>query len=164
MLLLTPENKTFDTSLIGAAVPDEMYSSLDLSNMNNVDYFFNHILQVTTFTAFSVKLQIGEYEIVVPLNWQILLGDEESGMMEVCSIENILNMQNPCAFVYNPISSMYAKFLPVKITAVYQIYTKWTVPCLDRRNMLTVPLTEGDKPLCAYFADDNDKFQDFTFG
>ena len=61
MLVLTPENKPFDMNTVGDRVPNEMYCSLDLSNVKESDYFFHQILSTVNFSAMSAELQIGNF-------------------------------------------------------------------------------------------------------
>lgn len=164
MNILTPENHAFDVDQITDTIPEEMYCVLDLGEHGNSDYYFRHIHNVVSFNSISVDLQIGNDVVQVPLGWQILLGDEDSGMLEMCTIENILNMKEPCAFVYNPIRSMYARYLPVKVLRIFTFPIKWQMPMLQRKNLLAVPLCNGENPLCAYFADENEKIQDLYLG
>ncbi len=85
-------------------------------------------------------------------------------MMEMCTIENILNMKDPRAFVYNPIRSMYPRYEPVKVLRVFTLTTKWQIPMLPKKNLLAVPLCNGTNPPCVYFADENEKIQDLFLG
>ena len=164
MNVLTPENFAFEVDQIADTIPEEMYCVLDLSQHGDSDYYFRHILNIVSFNSISADLQIGDNVVQVPLGWQILLGDEESGMLEMCTIENILNMTEPCAFVYNPIRSMYPRYLPVKVLRVFTLPTKWQMPMLQKKNLLALPLHNGENPLCAYFADENEKIQDLYLG
>lgn len=165
MLVLTPENMPFDMASVGEYQPEELYCSLNLSNLEDTDYFFKHILSTVTFTAMTAELKIGEMVTQVPINWQILLGDEETGMMEMSTIEDLLAMKHqPTAFVYNPINSLYPRFLPVKVNAIYTVNVKWQVPMLSKSHLLAIPLECKEKPLCAFFADENDKFPEFVLG
>lgn len=161
MLVLTPENVPFDMASISEYAPDEMYCTLDLSDLEDTDYFFHYILNMVDFTAMSAELQIGDMVTTVPINWQVLLGDEETGMMEMSTVEDLFSLKHPHAFVYNPVNSLYPRFLPIKVRAIYTINVKWQVPMLNKSNLLAVPLERKEKPLCAFFADENDKFPDF---
>lgn len=165
MLVLTPENKPFDMASIGEFTPNELYCSLNLSDLTDTDYFFKYILSTVTFTAMTAELLIGDMVTQVPINWQILLGDEDTGMMEMASIEDILAMREPPnAFVYNPVNSLYPRFLPVSVKSLYTVNVKWQVPMLSKSHLLAVPIQRKEKPLCAFFADENDKFPDFLLG
>lgn len=160
MLVLTPENNAFEMDLVTEDIPDEMYCVLDLSDTGDSDFYFRHINNTVSFNSISADLQIGNKIIQIPLGWQILLGDEETGMVEMCTIENILNMKKPTAYVYNPIRSMYARFEPVKVLRVFTLTTKWQIPMLSKKNLLCVPLNTGPNPSCVYFADENEKISD----
>lgn len=162
MNILTPENIAFDVDQVTDTVPDEMYSVLDLSSLEDADYYFKYIYNTVSFNSMSADLQIGDKVLQVPLLWQILLGDDDTGMMEMCTIENLLNIKHPRAFVYNPISSMYPKYEPVKLLRVFNITTKWQIPMIPKKNLLTIPLSNDYKPDCVFFADENEKIQDFV--
>lgn len=164
MNVLTPENNAFDVDLVTDTIPEEMYCVLDLSENGDSDFYFRHILNTVSFNSISADLRIGEKVIQVPLGWQILLGDEETGMVEMCTIENLLNMKDPKAYVYNPIRSMYARFEPVTVLRVFSLTTKWQIPMLPKKNLLCVPLCNGENPPCVYFADENEKIPDLYLG
>ena len=164
MNILTPENYAFEMDQIHDTVQDEMYCVLDLSSVEDADYYFRHILNTVSFNSVSADLQIGDNTVQVPIGWQILLGDEDTGLLEMCTIENLLNTKEPQAFVYNPIRSMYPKFMPVKVLRVFTLSTKWQIPMVPRKNLLAVPLKKGDNPPCVYFADEKEKIQDLFLG
>jgi hypothetical protein len=164
MNILTPENYSFEMDLVSDTIPEEMYCVLDLSSVEDADYYFKHIHNTVSFNSISADLQIGNHVVQVPLGWQILLGDEDTGMMEMCTIENILNMKDPRAFVYNPIRSMYPRYETVKVLRVFTLTTKWQIPMLPKKNLLAVPLFNGKNPPCVYFADENEKIQDLFLG
>ena len=77
---------------VGDHVPNEMYCALDLSSIANSDFYFHDIMSTVNFSAMAAELQIGEFQTQVPMNWQILLGDEDTGMMEMATIEDLLSL------------------------------------------------------------------------
>lgn len=164
MNVLTPENYSFEMDQVIDTIPNESFCVLNLISMEDADFYFRHILNTVSFNSISVDLKIGQYVIQVPLQWQILLGDEDTGMLEMCTIENILNMKEPKAYVLNPLRSMYARFEDVQVLRVFTLPTKWQIPMLPRKNLLAVPLRNGENPMCAFFADENEKIQDFFLG
>lgn len=164
MNVLTPENVSFEMDQVIDTIPNEMFCVLNLNCMEDADFYFRHILNTVSFNSISVDLKVGEHIIQVPLQWQILLGDEDTGMLEMCTIENILNMKEPKAYVLNPIRSMYARFEDVKVLRVFTLPTKWQIPMLPKKNLLAVPLYNGTNPRCVFFADENEKIQDFYLG
>lgn len=164
MNILTPENVSFDMDQVIDTIPNKMFCVLNLNSMEDADFYFRNILNTISFNSISVDLQVGEHIIQVPLGWQIMLGDEDTGMLEMCTIENILNMKEPKAYVMNPISSMYPRFEDVKVLRVFTLPTKWQIPMLPKKNLLAVPLSNGEKPKCVFFADENEKIPDLYLG
>ena len=164
MNVLTPENVAFDMDLVADEQPNKMFCILDLSDMEYTDYYFKNIMNTVAFNSISAELQIGSNKIQVPLGWQILLGDEDTGMVEMCTIENLLNMKEPRAYVYNPIRSMYAKFEEVKVLHIFTLSVKWQIPYLQKKNLLAVPMRNGTNPPCVFFADENEKIPDLYLG
>lgn len=164
MNILTPENYAFDMDLVTDTVPEELFCVLDLSDLKNSDFYFKNIWNTVSFNSMSALLQIGKDTIKVPLSWQILIGDEDTGMVEMCTIENLLNMKEPKAYVYNPRRSLYPKFEDVKVLHVFTVAIKWQIPMLPKKNLLAVPLCNGYNPPCVYFADENEKIQDLYLG
>lgn len=164
MNILTPENYAFDMDQVTDTIPDEMFCVLDLSDLEYTDFYFKHINNTVSFNSISAELQIGKEKIQVPLSWQIMLGDEDTGMVEMCTIENLLNMKEPKAYVYNPLRSLYAKFEDIKVLHVYVLPKKWQIPYLLKKNLLAIPLCTGSNPPCVFFADENEKIQDLYLG
>ena len=56
-------------------------------------------------------------------------------------------------FCFNPIRGYMPSFLKLEIINTWPD-VKWYFPKLKPGQMLAVPLTEGDKPMCAYFIKD----------
>ena len=164
MLILTPENKVFDMNTVGDYAPEEMFCSLNLSSLKDADYFFHNIMSTVNFSAIAAEIQIGDFTTQLPINWQILLGDDDSGMIETASIDDLMSLKDPHAFVYNPISSKYVSFVPIKVKNIFTINVRWQIPLLAKSNMLAVPIEYGNKPACIFVADDIDRFPDFVLG
>ena len=164
MLVLTPENVGFEMTTVIDTAPDEMYCVLDLSDVDNADYYFHNILNTVSFSAMTAELQIGNTKLSVPFSWQILVGDEESGMMEMCAIEDLMNVKEPHAFVYNPIKSMFPSYEPVKVNNIFTINARWQIPMLNKKHLLAVPLSTKENPKCVFLAEEVDKFPDFFIG
>lgn len=162
--ILTPENLPFNLDLVNGVVPNEMFCALDLSNLREADYYFHDIMSVVTFSSMLVELQVGDFCIDVPFNTQILIGDDDTGMLEMTSIEDLLTIKEPHAYVVNPLKSLYPRYLPLSINRVFQAVRKWQMPLLPNKNLLSVPIESKPIPLCILLADENDKFPDFFLG
>ncbi len=61
MNVLTPENYAFEMDLVTDTIPEEMYCVLDLSTVEDADYYFKHILNTVSFNSISADLQIGNH-------------------------------------------------------------------------------------------------------
>ena len=57
------------------------------------------------------------------------------------------------ALLFNPLSSYKLDFADIKITNFYND-VKWYFPKMKPGHLLSVPITEGNKPECAFFVKD----------
>jgi hypothetical protein len=87
---------------------------------------------------------------MMPVDWSIAVGDSESGSdLEVLPLTSI-NDRGFEAFLFNPLTSFKVDFGTVKITNFYSD-VKWYFPKVKNGQLLSIPITEGDNPLCAFF-------------
>ena len=155
MNILTVNNTAFELNQMPEEVDDLRYFVLDWNDPKNVDYHAVPLIFMETFHAPAAVLKIGEHIIQVPLDWYIVIGEKEHGDPESVPIMNI-NDRGFSAFVLNPISSFRADFLPLEIINVYQD-VRWFTPKLKHGHILSVPLENKPKPLCAYFVKETNK-------
>lgn len=154
MRILTLENKCFMLNNL----PDELeedvrFAVLDNSDPKNPDFFFVPLIFLESFTAPAMVLEIGGQEITMPLDWSIVVGDHESGMdLEVLPLTS-LNDRGFDAFLYNPLSSFKIDFGDIKIVNFYND-VKWFFPKMKNGQLLSVPISTGSQPLCAFFVKD----------
>jgi hypothetical protein len=151
MQILTLENQTYFLNDLPDEVEDDLrFSVMDNSDPSNPDYFFIPLIFLESFTAPAAVLQIGKFEITMPLDWCTIVGDPESGPdMEVLPLTS-LNDRGFKTFCFNPVSSFRPNFLEIDIINVYQD-VKWYFPKMKPGQLLTTPLHKGKTPLCAYF-------------
>ena len=138
-------------------VPDEVedlrFCILDNSNPKDPDYFFIPLIFLESFNSPALVLKIGDDIIRMPVDWQILIGENDLGDLEVVPLTSI-NDRGFSAFCFNPISSFKPTFGQIEIVDIYQD-VKWYFPKLKPGQLLAVPLEAGvEKPLCAYFVKD----------
>lgn len=157
MLILTNENNTFDLNLIGNRLAtDVRYGVFDFSDKQNADYFFRPLFMYESFNMSAFEVMIGDYKILVPAEWSIVLGDKESGDIEIVPLEDI-NERDFKALVYNPIGkSSWPKFEKLKITDLY-LDIRWAVPRLGVHNFLMAPLHKGPNPECIMLINEKDQ-------
>ena len=150
MRILTLDNECFEMNELPDEIDELRFSILDNSNPEDVDFYFIPLVFLESFTAPSAVLQIGKYNLQIPLDWQILIGDPEIGDLEIVPVSSI-SERGFQAFCSNPMSTFKPEFLNVNITDIYSD-VKWYFPKIKTGQMLSVPLTEGKAPICAYFA------------
>jgi hypothetical protein len=151
MQILTLDNKTFHLNNLPEEVDDNMrFSVLDNSNPNEPDFFFQPLIFLESFNSPAVVLRIGKHEIQMPLDWCIVVGCRESGNdLEVVPLTSLTD-RGFDAFVFNPLTDFKFSFGEIEILNIY-MDVKWYFPKMRNGHILATPLTDGDKPPCAYF-------------
>ena len=151
MKILTLENQCFNLDELPDTIEDDVrFSVLDNSDPKNPDFFFVPLIFLESFSSPAMVLEIGGKEITMPVDWSIAVGDSESGSdLEVLPLTSI-NDRGFEAFLFNPLTSFKVDFGTVKITNFYSD-VKWYFPKVKNGQLLSIPITEGDNPLCAFF-------------
>jgi len=152
MRILTLDNTTYEMNDIPDEVEDLRFCVFDNSDPKEPDYFFIPLIFLESFNSPALVLRIGNNVIKMPVDWQILIGEPDLGDLEVVPLTSI-NDRGFNVFCFNPRSSFKPEFFPIEIVDIYQD-VKWYFPKLKPGQLLAIPLTLGDKPLCAYFVKD----------
>ena len=154
MTILTLENKCFSLNNLPEQIEEDVrFAVLDNSDSKNPDFFFMPLIFLESFSAPAMVLEINGKEITMPIDWCIAVGDSHSGNdLEVLPLTS-LNDRGFEAFLFNPLTSYTCKFGEIKITNFYND-VKWYFPKMKNGQLLSVPVQEGDNPLCAYFVKD----------
>jgi len=154
MRILTLENECFNLDDLPETIEDDVrFSVLDNSNPKEPDFFFVPLIFLESFSAPAMVLDIGGHEITMPVDWSVAVGCSESGNdLEVLPLTSI-NDRGFEAFLFNPLSSFKTDFAEIKIVNFYTD-VKWYFPKMKNGQLLSVPIREGAKPLCAYFVKD----------
>ena len=154
MRILTLDNMCFNLDDLPDQIEDDVrFSVLDNSDPRNPDFFFIPLIFLESFSAPAMVLDIGGQEITMPVDWSIAVGCSESGNdLEVLPLTSI-NDRGFEAFLFNPLKSFKTEFAEIKIVNFYTD-VKWYFPKMKNGQLLTVPITEGKNPLCAYFVKD----------
>jgi hypothetical protein len=153
--ILTIDNELFDMNNLPDEIDDLRYGVLDYSDPNNVDYLFVPLVFLESFNAPSAVMKIAGHTFQMPLDWSIIIGEPEVGEPEIIPIMS-LNDRGFKAFVLNPLTGYMPKFETVEIINVYP-EIKWYFPKLKYGHLLTVPLSDGPNPPCAYFVKETQK-------
>jgi len=137
-------------------LPEEInemqFAILDNSNTSEPDFKYIPLIFLESFTSPALVLRIGNRKIKMPLDWQVVIGEEEVGDLEALPLTSI-NDRDFNVFCFNSLSSFSAEFLPIEIIDGYN-EVNWYAPKLKNGQFLSVPLDDGDKPRCVYFIKD----------
>ena len=150
MRILSLESGSMDLVSLPETLSKEIhFSVLDNSTPQNPDFFFNPLMFLETFSSPAAVLHIGQYEIMLPLDWMIVIGDGTTGNdLEVLSITSIHNRSFE-VFSYNPITSFRPEFESIEVVNIYN-NVKWYFPKLNSNQLLTYPLLIEDKTPCVF--------------
>lgn len=154
MRILTLENKTYDLNNLPDEIEEDFrFSVLDNSDPSDPDFFFIPLIFLESFSSPAIVLEINGNEILMPVDWHIAVGDSRTGKdLEVLSLTS-LNDRGFEAFLFNPLKSYKAEYGLIKVTNFYND-VKWYFPKMKNGQLLSVPLTEDENPLCAFFVKD----------
>lgn len=158
MKILTNNNTAYDLDKIPNESEDIRYCVLDYSDSKNPDYFFIPLIFLESFYAPAVVLSIGDYIIKMPLDWSILVCDNQYSDLEVMPLTS-LNDRGFHTMVFNPLRHMVPTPHEINITNVYT-EVKWFFPKLKNGNILVVPLEDKPFPNCALFVKELTKLPD----
>ena len=149
MIILTLEDEFYNLETLPEEIDDLRFAILDNSNPSFVDYYYIPLIFLESFNAPAVVLQIGDKQIKMPVDWSVLIGDEEGGDLETLALSS-LNDRGFDVFAFNPLSSFSPSFLPIEIVDIYADVI-WYAPRLRNGQFLCVPIDDGPKPRCVYF-------------
>jgi hypothetical protein len=151
MRILTLSNKAFDLNELPEDVEeDTRFSVLDNSTPSDPDFYFMPLIFLESFNAPAIVLRVGGHEIQMPLDWSMVVGDKECGMdPEVLPLTSI-NERGFDAFIFNPIKGFKAEYMSIELVNIYND-VKWYFPKMKNNQLLTVPISEGLNPPCAFF-------------
>ena len=154
MNILTLENRSFNLNTVPEEVDDSVrFSVLDNSNPQDPDFFFIPLIFLESFSSPAVVLEINNEQITMPLDWCLAVGCSQAGSdLEVLPLTS-LNQRGFEAYLFNPLTSSKPKFGKIEIVNFYND-VKWYFPKLKTGQLLSVPITEGNDPYCAFFVKD----------
>jgi hypothetical protein len=152
MRIHTLDNTAYNLDTLPEEIDDMRFAILDNSDPNNPDYFYIPLIFLESFTSPALVLKIGNKQIKMPLDWQVLIGEEDLGDLESLPLTS-LNDRDFKVYQYNSLKSYAPTFLPIEIVDVYN-EVSWYAPKLKNGQFLAVPLSDGENPKCVYFIKD----------
>ena len=153
MRILTLENECFNLDDLPETIEDDVrFSVLDNSDPKDPDFFFVPLI----FLESLVRRQWFRYrrhEVTMPVDWSIAVGVVKAGNdLEVLPLTSI-NDRGFEAFLFNPLIVLKQTLQKLRLVNFYTD-VKWYFPKMKNGQLLSVPITEGKNPLCAYFVKD----------
>ena len=154
MQILSLENQAFSlTNLPDELEDDVRFAILDNSDPKEPDFFFIPLIFLESFSSPAMVMNINGHEIMMPVDWSIAVGDSQTGNdIEILPLTSI-NDRGFEAFLFNPLTSFKIEFGSIEITNFYND-VKWYFPKLKNGQLLGVPISKGENPMCAYFIKD----------
>ena len=154
MHILSLENKAFSLTNLPDELEDDIrFAILDNSDPKEPDFFFIPLIFLESFSAPAMVMEINGNEIMMPVDWSIAVGDSSTGNdIEILPLTSI-NDRGFESFLFNPLTSFKTDLGKIEITNFYND-VKWYFPKLKNGQLLGVPITTGDNPLCAFFIKD----------
>ena len=154
MRILTLENECFHLDKLPEQIDEDVrFSVLDNSDPKNPDFFFMPLIFLESFSSPAMVLEINGQEITMPVDWHLAVGCSESGNdLEILPLTS-LNDRGFEAFLFNPLTSFKPNFGKINIVNFYTD-VKWYFPKPKNGQLLSIPITEGKNPLCAFFIKD----------
>jgi len=154
MKILTLDNQPLDLNQLPDEIDEDIrFAVLDNSDSKEPDFFFIPLIFLESFSSPAIVLEVNGKEIMMPIDWHMAVGCSESGNdLEVLQLTSIADRGFE-AFLFNPLTSFKAEFGDIKVTNFYN-EVKWFFPKVKNGQLLSVPVEDGDNPLCAYFIRD----------
>jgi hypothetical protein len=149
MKIHTLDDTAYELNSLPETIDDIRFAIFDNSNPKDADYFFIPLIFLESFTSPAIVLRIGGNIIKMPLNWHLLIGEEDTGDLEAIPLTSI-NDRDFKAFSFNSLSSFMANFLPVEVIDVYN-EVQWYNPKLKNGQYLAVPIDTKEGPTVVYF-------------
>lgn len=158
MKILTIDNIAYNINQVPDKVDDIRYCVLDYSNQADVDYYFLPLVFLESFHSPCIDIKIGPYNIQMPLDWSIIIGDVNLGDLEVMPLIYLMDKDFDI-FCFNPVNGFMPKFHKIEIVNTWPD-VKWYFPKLKNGHLLAVPLNNNPEPLCAFFVKETNKLPD----
>ena len=89
MRILTLDNTVFDLDTLPEEIDDLRFAIFDNSDPNNPDHMYIPLIFLETFNSPALVLKIGDNIMKMPIDWQVLIGEEEVGDLEMLAMTSI---------------------------------------------------------------------------
>lgn len=157
MLVLTEENKPYSMNEVDENT-DIFFGIIDYSDPRTADYLFYPLMSTDVYRTPAIELLIGNDKVVLPMDWNIVIGDKDSGEIEVFPIKKLID-RSFSAFIMNPISGYMPEFKEIHVLNIFPDL-KWNLPTLLNGYILCVPIKNVEKPKCIFISSPTVKVPD----
>lgn len=135
MLIFDDETKAHYISSINGPIVAEHFWVLDL---NLLDFKLTPLLVMEEIIAPTIELMIEGFAFPLPANWNILVVDDESMVLDVVELAEVAGREFK-AFVYGPKMNM-AKTITISVID-YTLSAVNVGPMLNKHQMLCHPIS-----------------------
>ena len=159
MLILTEKNRSYNLDCVPEQLDDDLrFCVWSCADEDNTDFYWLPLIFLESFSAPAVVLEIGEHTVQMPLDWSMLVCDDEFTSLEVMPLTS-LNDRGFHTLMFNPLTDMVPTTAEITIVDVYAD-VKWFFPKLKHGNVLMMPLKPGVAPPCALFVKEGNRIPD----
>ena len=118
MKILTVDNTVYEIDNVPDEIDDIRFGVFDTSDPEWMDYYFLPLIFLESFYAPAICLQIGEYNIQMPMDWSIAITDEDLSGVEVIPLTS-LNNRGFLTVALNPLSGSLLSAEEIKICLAF---------------------------------------------
>ena len=86
MKILTVDNTSYELDTVPEQIDDIRYCVLDATDRGDVDYFWLPLIFLESFHAPAICLKVGKFDIQMPMDWSIMICDEDFTSVELSLI------------------------------------------------------------------------------
>lgn len=144
MDILLPENTSFNLNQPSSKLIDSKMCVFDYSDKDDIDFYFKKITSFISYRYPSAEISIdGKYSLELPLNWRIMICDDNDYLCQLVPIEELLHFPNQ-SVIFNPYICCNPKFVKLTINKINPKPIEHFVPKLPKKNCLVIPLGNKD--------------------
>ena len=153
MNILTVDNNPYNLVYLPKEVDNFYFGIFEANKKKKIkDHYFPLLTYLESYSYPALVLNIGNKKIKLPMDWHILITDENFYDIEIMKLTS-LNNRGFCSLVYNPISDIVPEAIPIKIVDVYN-EIQWYPPKLREASFLVMPIEEKANPKCILCTND----------
>lgn len=158
-MILQADNTTFDLNVMAGIQTATTFATpwanenlhfciLDYSEEREIDFYFQPLIYIQRHARPLTALRIGRYQLVLPLDWSIMIVEPNSGLVEYIALKDLRDRPF-AALIVNPITGYMPDYGEITQVDLYPD-TEWSMPCLKYGQFLAMPLVKTNNPPCVF--------------